>query len=278
MLTQIAVALSAFAGACAKIVLAPIPLLPDWLSATVIAAISGTLMLLTFKYTSHQAALKRVRQNIKANLLALSLFRDSVPVSLRCQGRVLMAAGRLLLLSFVPICVMCVPTCLLLSQMALWYQARPLRVGEAAVVTAHLAMSSEDQMPDVLLAPCPAVELAAGPVRVAKDRLICWTIRARKTGYQQLTFIADDRKFDKQLAVGDGLMRVNPRRPAWNWADVVRYPAERAIPAGSRIEAIDVAYPDRESWTAGTRSWLWYWFSASMIFGFLLRPVLKVNL
>jgi hypothetical protein len=278
LLSELTVALNAFANACASIVLAPVPLLPEWVSATVIAAVSGMLMLLMFKYTSRQAALKRVRQDINANLLALSLFRDSVSVSLRCQGRVLLAAGRLLLLSFVPVCVMCVPTCLLLSQLALWYQARPLHAAEEAVVTVHVRTEPGCEMPDMLLAPGSAVELAAGPVCVPAEQFICWRIRAVQSGHKQLTFISGGREFEKQLAVGEGLMRVSPRRPSWNWTDMAGNPGERAFPPDSLVQAIDVAYPERDSWTAGTRTWIWYWFAASMVFGCLLRPVFKVNL
>ncbi|MHB9076809.1 MAG: hypothetical protein ACYC3X_04850 [Pirellulaceae bacterium] len=70
-------------------------MLPGWLSATLVAGITGVLMLLVFKYTSNQEVVNRVRRYIKANLLAISLFCDSVAVGLRSQGRILMGAGRL---------------------------------------------------------------------------------------------------------------------------------------------------------------------------------------
>ena len=199
-------------------------------------------------------------------------------VSLKCQGRVLWGAGRLVSLALTPMAVMCVPTCLLLGQLALWYQARPLRVGEEAVVTVHLAGGSGGGAQGLRLAPSVAVKLVAGPVRVTKERMICWNVQARQPGYQRLTFTAGDQTFDKQLAVGDGLMRVNARRPAWRWADAALSPGERPFPADSPVEAVEVAYPQRSSWTAGTDSWLVYWFAASMAFAFALRRVLKVNL
>ena len=45
-----------------RYLLAPIGAMPGWLSATVIAAVTGVLMLAAFKYTSNQNAIKRVRQ------------------------------------------------------------------------------------------------------------------------------------------------------------------------------------------------------------------------
>ncbi len=70
---------------------------PGWLSATLIAAVTGLFMLVIFKYTSNQRAVKQVRNQIKANVLALSLFKDSVPVSMRAQGRILVHAGHLMI-------------------------------------------------------------------------------------------------------------------------------------------------------------------------------------
>ncbi len=122
VVTQIVVWLNGLANTVAAVLLAPIANMPGWLSATVIAVATGVVMLLAFKYTSNQAAIKRVRNDIKANLLALSLFKDSVPVSLRSQGRILVAATRLLGLALLPMLVMLVPMCLLLGQLAAWYQ------------------------------------------------------------------------------------------------------------------------------------------------------------
>jgi hypothetical protein len=276
--TQIVVWLCGLARACASLLLAPVAVLPGWLSAMLVAAVTGVLMLAVFKYTSNQHAVKLVRDDIKANLLALAMFKESILVSLKCQGRVLLGAGRLLSLAVVPMLVMFVPMCLLLGQLAVWYQARPLRVGEEAVVTVHLADASGGDLCDVRLAPCPVITSIAGPVRVAKKRMICWNVRACAAGYHRLTFEAGGRTFVKDLAVGDGFMRVSPRRPAWNWSDAILYPGEAPFSADSVVEAVEIAYPERRSWTAGTDSWLLYWFAASMACAWIMRPLLKVNL
>ena len=65
-----------------------IGVVPGWLSATAIAAVTGVLMLAVFKYTSNQGAIKRVRNDIDAHLLALKLFKDSASVALERRGAV----------------------------------------------------------------------------------------------------------------------------------------------------------------------------------------------
>ncbi|HZU36567.1 MAG TPA: hypothetical protein VFA18_11690, partial [Gemmataceae bacterium] len=76
-LTWLVVWLNALANDVGGWVLSPVQVLPGWLSATIIAAVTGVLLLAVFKYTSNQRAIKRVRADISTNLLALKLFKDS---------------------------------------------------------------------------------------------------------------------------------------------------------------------------------------------------------
>ena len=93
--------LNILANSLGAILLAPIAFLPGWLSATLVAAATGILMLVIFKFTSNQRAIKRARDHIKVNLLALSLFKDSMAVSLRAQMRIVASALHLALLAVV---------------------------------------------------------------------------------------------------------------------------------------------------------------------------------
>src|SRR6516162_801593 len=144
VLAQLVVWLNGLANALGRLLLAPVGVSPGWLSATVIAVVTGVLLLVVFKYTSNQRAIKRVRDDINANLLALKLFKDSAGVAVVAQQRLLQGAARLFVLALIPIAVMAVPVALLLGQMSLWYQQRPLRVGEEAVVTLTLNGDADD--------------------------------------------------------------------------------------------------------------------------------------
>jgi hypothetical protein len=106
VLAQTAAWLSAAANALGRFVLAPVGSVPGWLSATVVAAATGVLLLAVFKYTSAQVAIQRVRNDINSNLLALKLFKDSTSVSLRAQARILRGAFKLFALALVPMLIM----------------------------------------------------------------------------------------------------------------------------------------------------------------------------
>lgn len=277
-MTQLVVWMNLIANAVGYVILAPVAFLPGWLSATTVAAVTGILALIAFKYTSNQRAIKRVRNEIKANLLALSLFKDNLAVSLQAQGRILISASKLFLLALVPMLVMIIPMSLLLGQLAMWYQARPLMIGEEAVITLKLSGTPGAVLPDVVLEPSSAVESTIGPVRVPSERVVCWGIRAREDGLHILTFTHAGRNFEKELAVGGGFLRTSPLRPSWDWTDALLYPREQPFPVDSPVQSIEVDYPTRISWTAGSKSWLVYWFLASIVAAFLFRPLFNVNL
>lgn len=276
-LTQIVAWLNNAANALGRPLLAPIGVLPGWLSATLIAALTGVLLLVVFKYTSNQRAIRRVRDDIDAHLLALKLFKDSTKVSLRAQGRILRGASRLMVLAIVPMLVMTVPVLLILGQLSLWYQSRPLQVGETTLITLALNGDSKRAMPEVRLQPNPAVAVEVGPVRVRSKREVCWSVRAREPGYRRLTFDVGRELEAKDLAIGDGYMKVSRLRPPWQWSDVLLNPAESPFRPDSMVRSIEIDYPGRSSWTSGADWWVIYWFAVSMVAALCCRKMLKVH-
>jgi uncharacterized membrane protein (DUF106 family) len=237
-LAQLVVWLNAVANALGIGLLAPIGMMPGWLSASLVAVVTGVLLLIVFKYTSNQRAIKRVRDDISAHLLALKLFKESAAVAIRAQGRIMSGSLRLLVLAIVPMLIMVLPVYLFLGQLAAWYQYRPLRVGEDTVVTMKLSAAPDSAWPEVRLQPSAAFEVAAGPVRVLSKREICWQVRARADGYQSLHFQIGEQTVDKTLAIGAGFMRLSPRRPGWNWTEALLYPCERPFGPDSPVESI----------------------------------------
>jgi uncharacterized membrane protein (DUF106 family) len=263
------------ANALGRFLLAPIGMLPGWLSNTIISAIAGLLMLIVFKHTSNQRAIGRIKDDIKAHMLALKLFKDSLSVTLQ---RIFKGALLLPLHSLGPMLVMAIPVSLLLAQMGLWYQSRPLLPGEAAVMTVKLNDNVERPWPIVRIEPTPVVEVTVGPVRVFSKREICWEIKALEDGKHDITIHVDGRQIEKELVIGDSFMRVSSMRPDWNWANILMHPAEEPFGPDSTVQSITIDYPDRPSRTSGADWWLVYFFVASMVFAFILKPFLKVRM
>lgn len=282
--TQLIALLNQIANALGRFLLAPLDVLPGMIGASIVAIVSGVLLLVFFKYTSPQLAIKNVRNGIKAELLALSLFKDSIAVSLTSQRRILQGAMKLILFSLIPISMMAIPVTLLLGQMSLWWEARPARIGENVVVTLSLRGTARSGWPKIALTSTPGLDVINGPFRVRSRRELCWELQARTAGYHQLVFEVDGRKIEKDIAVGGKFMRVSIRRPEWKWSEMLQHPAESPFLPNDPVESIAVQYPADTLWTEGRyssfvfHSWLVFWFLGSTIAAFCFSGVLKVNL
>jgi hypothetical protein len=277
-LASVIVALNSGANALAGL-LTPVGSVPGWLSATVVAVLTGAAGILAFKYTSNQGAIKRTRRGIRANLLAVKLFKDNIRLGLRSQVRVMLGALRLLPLALVPLLVMIVPMSLLLAQLAAWYQFAPLPVGGETTVTLKLAGEPGEPLPAVELVPDSAFEDLSGHVRITSQREVCWALAARQPGYHRLKFLVAGQVIEKEFAVGRGVMRVSPLRPELRLSTgLLGYPREAPFGGESPVRSVEIEYPARDSWTHGTDNWMVYWFLVSLVAGFCLRGVLKVNI
>ncbi len=278
LLAQIITWINVPMNALGKFLLTPLAGLPGWLSNTIISAVTGLVLLIIFKYTSNQKAYGRVRDNIKADMLALKLFKDSISVTLKSEGRVFKGAFLLLFYAIKPMLVMIVPVALLLSQMGLWYQFRPLRATEETIITLRLNSAVKVPWPSAEITPTTAINIISGPVRILSKNEINWKIKALESGYHRIIFQVDEREIDKALAVGDGFMRVSAERPAWRWVDILQYPMEKPFGPDSIVKSISVDYPERLSKTSGTDWWLVYFIVASMVFALIFKPFLKVRI
>lgn len=293
-LAQIITWLNVPLNAAGKLLTVFVAAVPGWLSMTVISAVTGVIMLVIFKYTSNQDAIGRVKDNIKASLLAMKLFKDSISVTLKAQGRAFKGAGGLLLYAIVPMLVMIVPVCLILGQMALWYQIRPLKPGEETTVAIQLDGDNTSTWPVVSIVDMSGADVIIDQTRVFSERQIYWKIKAREKGYHKIVFQVDNQWFEKQLAIGDGFMRTSLQRPRWQWFDILLHPAEKPFRTDSLVKSISIDYPVRISQIAkrlsriGLIGWFinlvidWWWiacfFFASIIFGFIFKPFLKVKI
>jgi len=277
-LAQIISWVNVLTNAFGRFFLAPIAVLPGWLSNTIISAVTGVFLLVIFKYTSNQRAIGKIRDDIKAHMLALKLFKDSMSVTLHSEARVFKGALLLFVHAIPPMLLMIFPVSLLLAQMSLWYQFRPLLPGEVAVITVKLNDDVGERWPAMSIEPNPAIEVTVGPVRVFSKRQICWEIKALENGKHHITLNVNRHPIEKNLVIGDDFMRVSSTRPALNLAGILMNPAEKPFGPDSIIQSVTIDYPDRPSWASGTDWWLIYFFVASMLFALILRPFMKVRI
>lgn len=261
-----------------RFLLAPIGILPGWVSLTLLSALTGLILLVIFKHTSNQRAIERVKKTIQADLLAPKLFKDSLSVLLFSQVRIFRGCFVLFFLSIPSLLVMALPVTLLLVQMSLWYQTRPLLPEEETVITLKLRDNIESPWPQLSLDATDAFDMLIGPVRIVSEREVCWKIRTRNKGYHRMVFRVNQHSLEKELAVGKGFMRISTLRPGLHWSEILQNPVEKPFASDSPVQSIHIQYPRRPSRFSGTDRWLIYFFIISLIFAFLLKSFLNVKI
>jgi hypothetical protein len=277
-LINIIIALNSGMNAVGKLLLAPLMAMPGWQSNAIISVIAGVLLMLLFKYTSNQSAIGRVRDRIKAHMLVLKLFKDSIAVTLQAQGTIFKGAFLLIFYALRPMLVMMLPVSLLLSQLSLFYQARPLLPNEEAIVIMQLADDIGDDWPDITIASMDAARISIDKTIVYGNKQLLWKIQAEKPGISRIVFQVGDEQVEKELAIGDGFMRTSIIRPGHNLGDLMLHPWETPFAADSVVQSITIEYPDRISKTSGTDWWIGYFLVVSMIAAVIFIPVFKVRI
>ncbi len=256
----------------------PISVLPAWSAITFFSALLGFSVLFVYKHTSNQRAIGAIRDKIKADLLAVRLFKGNIPLAVSSQARVMLSSLGLLGHSVVPLLVMIVPVGLILVQLGMWYQAGPAEIGKHPVVVKMKLKASLSPELAIMLKPNADMADLAGPVQVVSRNEIFWKIQPLAAGQTRLQFQVGDQVVEKLLSAGNGFMRISSKRPGMNWQDMLLYPLEPPIEDNSAVDSIEILYPQRKSHVYGTNWWLIYVFSVSMLFAFLLKPFLKVSM
>jgi len=236
-----------------------------------VSALAGVLMLLIFKKTSDQRAVRGARDRSNAQLLALRLFADDAGVVVASQRAVVTATLGYMRYALVPLVAILPAVILIMIQLNLRYGAAPARVGEPLVVTATFASEMDE---DVALAAPAGVRVETEAVRSRGDAAASWRLRPVKAGKYILQVRAAGATYEKELAVGpEGTARVSGRRVRGLWAQLWN-PGER--PLAGALKEIRVNYPPRQNKIFGLRvSWVVTFFVVSLVAALALKGVLR---
>ena len=246
-------------GDCVYAVLGP---LPAWAQLLILSAVSGIVMMLVFGRTSNQSGIAAAKDKIKANLLALKLYKDQIHVTLTAQVRLAGAIAKLQWHMLFPVMVLMGPTLLVLGQMGVRHQWRPLVSGEQTLIRLTFR-STGGAKPQVVLQPNPGLRIEAGPVPGDDD--LVWRVRAEQPGRHELRFEVDGVAFTKELVVGQPGERVSAIRPGQRWTSMILHPVEPPLPGDSPVTTIEVQYPSTHSIISGSGYWLLTYFVVSML-------------
>jgi hypothetical protein len=237
----------------------------------------GLIMVLVFGAASNQKAIHRVKDRLKAHLLALRLFQDQIPIVLRSYGRILLAILQYLRLALWPLLLTAIPVTLMLAQLDRYFGAMPVQIGQTFLVKAQvddpdMLSATSLQLPDGLKASAPAVHVPA-------DNSIVWRVAAEADGHYDVTVHTPSQAFSKRVVVAQGLSRLSPERLSGPFWKRIFVSGEAALPSDSAVQSIAVEYPARSINFAGVAwNWVWLLFVLSLVSGFIFKSILGIEI
>ena len=243
-----------------------------------LSLVISLLMVVVFRYTSDQKAIRVAKDHLKAHLLAVRLFQDQLPVVLSSYGRILISTGRYLRLAFKPLLFVILPLTLLIVQLDRYLGWTPLVPGRAFLV--KVRTGNVVILDDVSLLLPPEMAITAPAVHVPADNEVLWRVVAEKEGRYNVTVAAAGQDFSKEVVVSSSrLLRVSSIRLQGHFWERMFTSGEPAIPAKGPIRAVEVKYPSRNIRFAGLEwNWIWLFFVLSLVAGFFFKTVLKIEI
>jgi hypothetical protein len=250
---------------------------PVWQGA-VLGVPIGVLALLIYRLTSDQADITRTKDGIKANLLALQLFRDDLRVLLRTQVAIFRLVGRYLRLGLVPLAILIVPVLLLLVQVEARHGHRPVQVGEATNVVVELADSTVPTETSATLRATDTLRVETPAFRRDAERMVAWRVSATRPGSHEVEIHVGDGIIRRTLWAGNTgpeLLVPNTYR-ASDWRSLGS-PGESAIDPQAHVEEIVVNYQASALVYGGLSLASWSMIVSSLLAGFALRRRMHVD-
>jgi uncharacterized membrane protein (DUF106 family) len=249
-----------------------------------VSLVVGLVMVVLFGYTSDQKAIGIAKDQLKAHLLAVRLYRDQIPVVMGSYGKILRGTGRYLKLAFKPLMYVIIPITLLMVQIDRYLGQTPIAANVPFLLTVHLSdqyVSSltADALNSLALDLPPQITMTAPPVHIPAESKTVWRLTGSKDGKYEVKIAVAGQSAAKAVCIGSGLPRISTVRLRGQFWERMFSSAEPALPENSPIESISINYPDRDIDIAGYgMNWIWLFFILSMIAGFIFKEVLGIKI
>jgi hypothetical protein len=243
----------------------------------VVSLVVGLLMVLLFGYTSDQKAIKVAKDQLKAHLLAVRLFRDQLSVVTGSYAKILRGTGRYLRLAFMPLLYVIIPITFLIVQLDRCLGSTAIQTGMPFLLTVH---TDGAEAMNALTLDLPAeIAMTAPAVHVPAENAVVWRLAASREGDYQIKIVAGADDVTKNVRVSSELARVSPVRLRGHFWERLFTSGEPALPANGAVESISINYPERNIEIAGYEiNWIVLFFVLSMIAGYLFKELLGIQI
>jgi len=249
------------------------------LIVVVLSIFVGLGMVVLVGYTSDQKGIARAKDQLKAHLLAVRLYRDQLHVVMGAYGKVLRGTARYLRLAFKPLLYVIIPITVLIVQLDRVLGLSAIRADTPFLLTVRA--SNAEAINGISIDLPAEIKADAPPVHVSAENEVVWRLMASREGSYEVKIIADGQSATKTVRVSSELARVSPIRMRDHFWERIFVSGESALPESIPVESIAVDYPERNIQLGIAdykMNWIWLFFILSMIAGFVFKELLGIQI
>lgn len=258
------------------LLLGPLGRLGPRATLVVVSVVSGALLMMLFRLVTNPRRIRRARNQVQAQLLAVRLYRHDLGTFARAQGAFFRNLGVYMARMIVPFLVLLVPFGALFAQLDARYGSRALHPGESAIVRMRIA---DGEVSRWHLEPTEGFAIEAGPVRIPALGEVVWRIRAAGTGAHALRFRDGTSEVRHPLVVAKGIEPAVARRYRAGGSSLALAAAAPSVPSETPVSAVEIGYPWLPLRFLGIDwSWITVFLVVSIVTALALRRRLGVEL
>ena len=253
-----------------EVVMAPLDRLGDFWGILFLSIASSLIVLVVYRHISSPLRIRHAKDQIKASILAIRMYRDFWRVTLSSFLRSLFYTFKYFILNFAPLLLILPILVPVFAQMEVRYGMRPFTVGDTLIVKARVDEGAASM--DLTLDESAGFSPAMAPVVVKALNEENWKLRIEKEGFHEIRLRGTDFSVGKSLVAGKYIGALSNRRYARsNWAHFI-YPVESLFHEPGPVRSIALKYPGKRIEFLGTRiHWIWHYLVLMLIIVLGLR-------
>ena len=252
------------------LLLAPFAKISPFWGVFFLSLLTSLFVLVVYRAVSSPRKVKDTKNQIKANILAIRLYRDFWKTIVGSFFKSLYYTGKYFALNLGPVLLVLPLLFLLFVQMDIRYGMRPFRPGEDIVVKARF--SGDIATLDAEVRPDPHFKSVMNPVYISALREVDWKLRAGADGTTAIVIAVNGAAVSKNLAIGGNLPALSNKRLAASSPAHFIYPAETPLEPGTPLKSVSIQYPARSISFLGLRThWLVWYLALTMVIALALK-------
>lgn len=266
---------------------APLSKSPSYVDIIIISAISALIFLIIFKKTSNQEMIRHYKNKIFAHILEIGLYKDQPILTIKIVLSILGYNLIYLRYTLVPLIVIFLPLLVISVQLNNRYGYFPLEIGNRFIIRADL---DKTLVPDIgnslkkiRCDTSKGILVETPPMRIVSEASIFWRAKVisseENQQFCQIAIEGTAGTVGKGVFTGTTKQRFSPERRKWRPQSLFVSNAEDFISESSPFEAVSVYY-ERAAYPflAWNTDPIVLYFILTLIFGFALKPILRVNI